>query len=142
MSEKDVRWAMALPWVATASDGGALKPNPKERPHPRNFGTFARKIGRYSIQDKVIPLPQAIRSATGLPADIFGIPERGYLRPGYQADIVVFDPAVYRDRATFDRPQEYATGVRYVFLGGQAAIDGCRPSTILFGRALRYRSRQ
>ena len=137
MSEKDVRWAMALPWVVTASDGAARAQNPAEHHHPRNFGTFARKIGRYAIQDKAIPLPHAIRSATGLPADIFGIPERGYLRPGYHADIAVFDPATYRDRATFEKPQEYATGVRYVFLAGQAAVENGKPGAKLFGRALR-----
>ncbi|NQT17490.1 MAG: D-aminoacylase, partial [Planctomycetes bacterium] len=114
MSEADVRWAMTLPWVATASDGAARTQNPSEHHHPRNFGTFARKIGHYAIEEKVLSLPQAIRSATGLPADIFGITERGYLRPGYHADIVAFDPATYRDQATFDKPQEYATGVRYV----------------------------
>ena len=140
MSEKDVRWAMALPWVATASDGAARSVNPNEHHHPRNFGTFARKIGRYAIQDKVIPLPHAIRSATGLPADIFGIPERGYLRPGYHADIVVFDPATYRDQATFAKPQEYATGVRYVFLAGHTAVDDGKPSATLFGSVLRHRS--
>ena len=140
MSEKDVRWAMALPWVATASDGAARALNPSEHHHPRNFGTFARKIGRYAIQDRIIPLPQAIRSATGLPADIFGIPERGYLRPGYHADIVVFDPATYRDQATFDKPQEYATGVRYVFIAGHAAVDNGKLGAKLFGGALRHRS--
>ncbi|NUQ61184.1 MAG: D-aminoacylase [Pirellulales bacterium] len=140
MSEDDVRWAMALPWVATASDGAARALNPHEHHHPRNFGTFARKIGRYAIQDKVLSLSQAIRSATGLPADIFGLSERGYLREGYQADIVVFDPAEYRDRATFEKPQEYATGVRYVFLNGQVAVDGGKPGSKLFGRALRHRS--
>ena len=139
MSEDDVRWAMTLPWVATASDGAARTQNPNEHHHPRNFGTFARKIGRYAIQNKVLSLPHAIRSATGLPADIFGIAERGYLRPGYHADIVVFDPATYRDQATFDKPQEYATGVRYVFLAGQVAVDDSKPSPKLFGRALRHR---
>ncbi len=142
MSEDDVRWAMGLPWVATASDGAARALNPNEHHHPRNFGTFARKIGRYAIQDKVLSLPQAIRSATGLPADIFGLSERGYLRAGYHADIVVFDPAAYRDQATFDKPQEYATGVRYVFLAGHAAVDDGKPSEKLFGRALRHRSAQ
>jgi len=92
MSEADVRWAMALPWVATASDGAARAQNPREHHHPRNFGTFARKIGYYALAEKVITLPHAIRSATGLPADSFGIPERGYLRPGYHADVVVFNP--------------------------------------------------
>ena len=140
MSEDDVRWVMTLPWVATASDGSARAVNPEEHHHPRNFGTFARKIGRYAIQEKVLSLSQAIRSATGLPADIFGLAERGYLHPGYHADVVVFDPATYRDHATFDKPQEYATGVRYVFLGGQAAVDQGKPSPKLFGRALRHRS--
>jgi len=140
MSEADVRWVMTLPWVATASDGAARTQDPNEHHHPRNFGTFGRKIGRYAIQDKVLSLPQAIRSATGLPADIFGIAERGYLRPGYHADIVVFDPATYRDQATFDKPQEYATGVRFVFLAGQAAVDDSKPGAKLFGRALRHRS--
>ncbi len=64
----------------------------------------------------------------------------GYLRPGYHADIVVFDPATYRDQATFAKPQEYATGVRYVFLAGQAAVDDSKPSAKLFGRGLRHRS--
>ncbi len=140
MSEADVRWAMTLPWVATASDGAARTQNPNEHHHPRNFGTFARKIGYYAIEENVLSLPQAIRSATGLPADVFGIAERGYLRPGYHADVVVFDPATYRDRATFEKPQEYATGVRYVFLAGQAAVDDGKPSPKLFGRALRHRS--
>jgi N-acyl-D-amino-acid deacylase len=138
MSEADVRWAMTLPWVATASDGAARARNPSEHHHPRNFGTFARKIGYYAIQEKVLSLPQAVRSATGLPADIFGLPERGYLRAGYHADVVVFDAAKYRDQATFDKPQQYATGVRYVFIGGQAAVDDSKPSPKLFGRALRH----
>ena len=142
MAEEDVRWAMTLPWVATASDGAARTPNPNERHHPRNFGTFARKIGHYAIQEKAISLTHAIRSATGLPAEIFAIPERGYLRPGYYADIVVFDPGEYRDRATFDKPQEYAAGVRYVFLAGQAAVDDGKPSEKLFGRALRHHATQ
>ena len=140
MSEEDVRWAMTLPWVATASDGAARTQNPNEHHHPRNFGTFARKIGRYAIEDKAFSLAHAIRSASGLPADIFGIAERGYVRPGYHADIVVFDPTTYRDQATFDRPQEYATGVHYVFIGGQAAVDDGKPSSKLFGRALRHGS--
>lgn len=140
MSEQDVRWAMALPWVATASDGAARIPDPNEHHHPRNFGTFARKIGYYAIQQEAISLAHAIRSATGLPADIFAIPERGYLRPGYWADVVVFDPASYRDQATFDKPQEYAAGVRYVLMAGQAAVDGGKPSSKLYGRALRHRS--
>jgi N-acyl-D-amino-acid deacylase len=138
MSEDDVRFAMKLPWVATASDGAARKQDPSEHHHPRNFGTFARKIGRYAIEEQVFSLAHAIRSATGLPADIFKIPKRGYLRVGYHADVMVFDPATYRDRATFEKPQEYATGVRYVFLAGVAAVDDGRPNPKLLGRALRH----
>lgn len=140
MSEEDVRWAMRLPWVATASDGAARAVNPAEHHHPRNFGTFARKIGRYSIQQKVLPLAAAIRSATGLPADIFAIPERGYLRSGYHADIVVFDPATYRDQATFEKPQQYATGVRHVLIGGQTAVRDGRPNEKFLGAPLARQS--
>lgn len=136
MSEEDVRWAMTLPWVATASDGAARALDPNERHHPRNFGTFARKIGWYAIREKVISLPAAIRGSSGLPADIFGIPHRGYIRSGYYADIVVFDPATYCDRATFDNPQEYATGVRHVFIAGRSAIDDGQPTGKLLGAPL------
>ncbi len=138
MSEDDVRWVMQLPWVATGSDGSARSVKPREAPHPRNFGTFARKIGRYAIEDKVVPLALAIRSASGLPADILGLADRGYLRPGCAADIVVFDPATFRDTATFESPQQYATGVHWVFVGGNAAIEDGQPSEQLFGRALRH----
>ncbi len=138
MSEDDVRWVMQLPWVATGSDGSARPVKPGEAPHPRNFGTFARKIGRYAIEDKLVPLALAVRSASGLPADILGIADRGYLRPGCFADIVVFDPRTYRDTASFDSPQQYATGVRWVFVAGSAAIEDGQPSEQLFGRALRH----
>src|SRR5207245_5365542 len=91
-------------------------------PHPRSYGCFPRKIGRYAIEEQVLPLEQAIRSATGLPADILRLPERGYLKPGYYADVVVFDPKTFRDTATFDRPHQYATGVHYLFVNGVPAI--------------------
>ncbi|MBN1590668.1 MAG: D-aminoacylase [Pirellulales bacterium] len=138
MSEDDVRYAMKLPWVATASDGAGALASPTGRGHPRSMGTFARKIGRYAIEEKVVSLAHAIRSATGLPADILGLADRGYLRPDYVADVAVFDPATYRDRATFEKPRVYATGVRYLYVAGHAAIDAGRPSEKLFGRALRH----
>ena len=97
MDEADVRYVMTLPWVATASDGSA-KIDDGSRPIPRSFGTFSRKIGRYAIQDKVLPLTAAIRSATGLPADIIGLKDRGYLREKLAADIVVFDPKTFEDQ--------------------------------------------
>jgi N-acyl-D-aspartate/D-glutamate deacylase len=136
MDEADVRLVMALPWVATASDGASKIAN-GTRPHPRSFGTFSRKIGRYSIQDKVVPLPQAIRSATGLPADILGMADRGYLRKDFIADIAVIDPKTYLDRATYEEPFKPSTGVRWLFLAGKPAIADSKPQDILAGKPLR-----
>jgi N-acyl-D-amino-acid deacylase len=136
MDEADVRYVMTLPWVATASDGSS-KVDDGSRPHPRSFGTFSRKIGRYSIQDKVLPLPAAIRSASGLPADILGMKNRGYLRKNLAADIVVFDPNQYEDHATYEKPFEPSTGVRWLLVGGKLAIADGKPQDILAGKPLR-----
>jgi N-acyl-D-amino-acid deacylase len=136
MDETDVRYVMTLPWVATASDGSSKIDN-GTRPHPRSFGTFSRKIGRYSIQDKVVPLPAAIRSATGLPADILGMTDRGYLRKDYIADIAVIDPKTFADRATYEEPFKPSVGVRWLFLGGKAAIADGEPQDVLAGKPLR-----
>ena len=108
-------------------------------PHPRSYGCFPRKIGRYAIEEKVVPLEHAIRSASGLPADILKLPERGYLKAGYFADVVVFDPKTFRDPATFDKPHQYATGVRYLFVNGKLAIDEGKHTGALAGIALRHR---
>ncbi|MBL8829255.1 MAG: amidohydrolase family protein [Planctomycetaceae bacterium] len=136
MHEDDVRYAMQLPWVSTASDGSAKTPG-LDRPHPRSFGTFSRKIGRYAIADSVITLTHAIRSASGLPADILGLTDRGYLKPGLIADVVVFDPKTFRDQATFDDPFRYSTGVRHAFVAGVRAIHEGVPTGALAGKALR-----
>ncbi|MCC7420030.1 MAG: D-aminoacylase [Planctomycetaceae bacterium] len=135
MDEDDVRFAMRLPWVATASDGRAYIPN-ADRPHPRSYGTFSRKIGLYSIEEKTLPPAQAIRSASGLPADILGLPERGYLKAGFFADIAVFDPKSFRDEATFADPHRYSRGLRYVFVNGTPAVYQGQPTGALAGRAL------
>lgn len=136
MHEDDVRYAMRLPWVATASDGSAKIPG-LDRPHPRSFGTFSRKIGRYALAEPVVTLTHAIRSASGLPADILGLKDRGYLKPGLTADVVVFDPKEFRDQATFDDPFRYSTGVRHVFVAGVSAIHEGVPTGALAGKALR-----
>jgi len=138
MSEEDVLLGMTFPWVATASDGSGHVAKPGASFHPRSFGTFPRKIGVYTLQRKVIPLAKAIRSCSGLPADILKLPERGYLREGMYADVVVFDPKSYIDRATFEEPGVHSTGVRYLFLAGKLAIDGAARSEKLYGRALRH----
>lgn len=136
MNEDDVRYGMSLPWVATASDGRAAIPD-KDQPHPRSFGTFSRKIGHYAIEQKVVALPQAVRSASGLPADILSIKNRGYLKENYVADIVVFDPQTFRDRATYDAPYQYSTGVRHVFVAGTAAVSEGIPTGALAGQVIR-----
>jgi N-acyl-D-aspartate/D-glutamate deacylase len=138
MSEEDVRLILRQPWVATASDGVSLVPSASDVPHPRSYGCFARKIGRLAFDEKLIPPEQAIRSATGLPADILGLSRRGYLREGYFADVVVIDPAQYRDRATYDKPHQYAEGVRYLFVNGRAVIGGGEYTGALAGRVVRH----
>jgi N-acyl-D-aspartate/D-glutamate deacylase len=137
MSEEDVRLIMKQPFVATASDGSSQVPS-ATMPHPRSYGCFPRKIGRYAIEDGVITLEHAIRSASGLPADILNLPHRGYLKAGCFADVVVFDPKTYRDKATFDKPHQYATGVRFLFVNGRLAVDQGQATNVLAGRVLRY----
>lgn len=136
MNEEEVRMAMQLPWVATASDGAARIPD-HDQPHPRNYGTFSRKIGLYSLKEKVLPLSQAIRSSSGLPADILGLSDRGYLRPGLAGDIAIFEPQTFLDTATYTHPARYSTGIKYVFVAGTPAIFEGVPTGALAGRALR-----
>ncbi len=141
MSEQDVRWVMQLPWVATASDGRVRVPE-KAKPHPRSYGTFSRKIGYYCLREKVLPLEQAVRSSSGLPADILGLRNRGYLRSGYMADVVVLDPKQFIDRATFKEPYKTSQGVKLVLVNGQVAVRDDRPTGTLAGRALRHAAPQ
>jgi N-acyl-D-aspartate/D-glutamate deacylase len=140
MNEEEVRLIMKQPFVATASDGTSQVPGPSV-PHPRSYGCFPRKVGHYAIAEKAIPVEHAVRSGSGLPADILRLSDRGYLRPGYFADVVVFDPETFRDRATFDRPHQYATGVRYLFVNGKLAIDEGKYTGALAGKVLRHRGR-
>lgn len=135
MSEEDVRFGMQQPFVATASDGLAHLPTGKDKPHPRSYGTFPRKI-RYALDEKVITLEHAIHSASGLPAQILGMPDRGTIRVGSAADLVAFDPETFRDVATFDDPTEYATGVMYLFINGVPVIDDGEYQDKLIGRPL------
>lgn len=139
MNEDEVRLFMRETFIATASDGSAMSLDAASQPHPRSFGCFSRKIGFYAIEGKVLPLAQAIRSASGLPADILGLPERGYLKAGYFADVVVFDPATFRDQATFTKPLAWSTGVKLLFVNGQIAVEDGKPTEKLAGRALRHK---
>ncbi len=135
MNEEDVRYVMTLPWVATASDGG-VKVDDGTRPHPRSFGTFPRKIGHFAIEEKVISPEKAVRSASGLPADILKLPARGYLKPGYFADVVVFAPESFRDHATYQEPFKQSTGVQWLFVNGQPAIEDGELGVKAAGRPL------
>jgi N-acyl-D-aspartate/D-glutamate deacylase len=139
MTEEDVRFVMQQPWVATASDG-SVKAASGDMVHPRSFGTFPRKIGLYAVREKVLPLEQAVRSATGLPADILRLPERGYLKPGYFADVTVFHPSNIIDGATFEKPFEPPAGIPWVIVNGTVAVKNGEPAKTLSGRALRHTS--
>ena len=139
MQEDDVRFAMQLPWVATASDGRAYLPA-ADRPHPRSYGTFPRKIGLYAQQERVLPLEQAIRSCTGLPAEILGLTDRGLLEATFAADVLVFEPEKFIDQATFEDPHRYATGVRHLFVNGEPVVYQGKVTGALPGQALRHRS--
>jgi len=138
INEEDVRFVMTHTWVATASDGRSHLPSATV-PHPRNYGTFPRKIGHFAIREKALPLALAIRSATGLPADILGIKDRGCLRPDCKADVVVFDPERILDTATFEDPHNYSHGVEYVFINGQPALAKGKATGALAGVALRHK---
>lgn len=124
MHDDDIETLMVQPWTMTSSDGG-LVPIGEGVPHPRNYGAFARKIRLYVKDKGTVSLEQAIRSMTSLPAQVFGMPERGLLRPGMAADVAVFDLDAVRDVADYTDPHRYSEGMVHVFVNGQAAIrDG------------------
>ena len=128
MSEDNVKQALALPWMTFDSDEGSYAPEGdflKFQPHPRAYGNFARLLGRYVREEHIITLPEAIRRLTSLSAHNLKLHDRGELKAGYFADIVIFDPAAIADHATFEQPQQYATGMHDVFVNGaQVLKDG------------------
>jgi N-acyl-D-amino-acid deacylase len=128
MSEDNIRKQIRLPWVSFDSDAESLAPEGvflQSNPHPRAYGTFARLLGRYVRDEKLIPLEEAIRRLTSLPATTLKLERRGALKVGHFADLVVFDPAAVQDHATFDKPHQYSSGVRHVFVNGvQVLRDG------------------
>lgn len=136
MNEDDVRFVMGLDYVATASDGSSRDPATRDMPHPRSFGTFPRKI-RYALDDHVLSIEAAVRSNSGLPAEILRLPDRGKVQAGFIADLVAFDPANFRDAATFDEPTKLTPGISYLFVNGVAAIAEGEETGKLAGKALR-----
>jgi N-acyl-D-amino-acid deacylase len=145
MSEENIRKQIGLSWVSFGSDAESLAPEGvflKWNPHPRGYGNFARLLGKYVREEKIIPLEEAIRRLTSLPAENLKIERRGLLRPGYFADVVVFDPESIRDHATFDRPHQYSTGVTHVFVNGVQVLregehTGATPGRVLRGPGYR-----
>lgn len=136
MSEEDVQRVMRDEASMIASDGG-IPAYGVDMPHPRGYGTFARVLGRYVRELGILSLPVAIRKMTSAPAFRLGLADRGVLREGAVADLVVFDPATITDHATFSEPHRYATGVRHVFVAGAWALRDGEPTGIRAGRALR-----
>jgi N-acyl-D-amino-acid deacylase len=141
MSEDNVRRQVALPWVTFCSDAGSLATEGvflKSSTHPRAYGNFARVLGKYSRDEKVLPLQDAIRKLTSQPAATLKIKQRGSLAPGYFADVVVFDPAKVQDHATFEKPHQYSTGMVHVFVNGVQVLKngehtGATPGRVVDG---------
>ena len=132
MSARDVKTFMRQPWTMTSSDGGS-----QGFPHPRTFGAFPRKIRTYVLDEQVVDLAAAVRSMTSLPAQVFQINNRGVIRHGAYADLVVFDLDKLRDRATFTDPVQLAEGMVHLFVNGKAAIADGQFTGSLDGRVLR-----
>jgi N-acyl-D-amino-acid deacylase len=142
MSEDNVRKQIKLPWVTFGSDASSMapvEPFTLSSAHPRAYGNFARLLGRYVREEKLIPLEEAVRRLSALPAENLGLRDRGRLRAGQFADVVVFDPATIGDRATFERPHQYAVGMRHVFVNGVQVLKDGEHTGALPGRALKGR---
>ena len=135
MLDEDIERLMRQPWTMTSSDG-ALISFGAGMPHPRGNGAFSRKLRKYVVEDHVVELPAAIRSMTSLPATVFNLPDRGVLRPGAFADIVVFDLAKVRDRATYEQPHQMSEGMVQVLVNGKFAIRDGKFTTDHAGRVL------
>ena len=135
MSEPDVERIVAQPYTMIASDSGVIRMN-NGVPHPRGYGNNARVFARYVRERKLIGIEDAVRKMTSLPAATFRLWDRGLIRPGMAADVVVFDENRIADRATFDKPHQYAEGFAYVLVNGRAVIDGGKHTGATPGRAL------
>jgi putative CocE/NonD family hydrolase len=140
-AEENIRKLVPLPWVSFCSDEASQAPEGvflKSLPHPRAYGNFARVLGKYVREEKLLSVAAAVRKLSGLPASNLGLDHRGYLREGYFADVVVFDPNTIADRATYQKPHQYAVGVRDVFVNGVQVLKdgehtGAKPGRALWG---------
>jgi N-acyl-D-amino-acid deacylase len=140
MSEDNLRKQVKLPWVSFCSDAESQAPEGpflKTNPHPRAYGSFARVIGKYVRDEGLVTLQEAVRRLTSFPAANLKIQKRGWLKPGYYADVVVFDPDKVRDYATPKEPHQYSTGMVHVFVNGQQVLADGEHSGALPGRVVR-----
>ncbi len=140
-SEDIVRRAAALPWVSFNSDEASMAPEGiflKSNPHPRAYGSFARVLGKYVRDEKIMSLQEAIRKLAALPAQVLRIERRGKLEEGFYADVVVFDPATIQDHATFAEPHQYATGMQHVFVNGEQVLKDGEHTGATPGRFVRW----
>jgi N-acyl-D-amino-acid deacylase len=139
ISEENIRKELSKPWISFGSDEASQAPEGvflKSNPHPRAYGNFARVLGKYVRDEKVIPLTEAVRRLSALPATNLGLDHRGFIEKGMFADVVVFDPATISDRATFEKPHQYAIGVKNVFVNGAQVIKDGEHTGAKSGRAL------
>jgi N-acyl-D-amino-acid deacylase len=141
LEEADVQRIMKHPQVMIGSDGRLARYGDDSSPHPRAYGTFPRVLGRYSRDLKLFPLETAIYKMTGQSAQRLRLRERGVLRAGNYADVVVFDPATIADKSTFEQPHQYSVGIDYVFVNGVAAVDAGKYMDTRSGRVLKRTSR-
>jgi N-acyl-D-aspartate/D-glutamate deacylase len=140
MAEADVDFLLPKPQSMIGSDGRSFTPGGPTgtgHPHPRSYGAFPRVLARYVRDKHLLPLEEAVHKMTGKPARKLRLDRRGELRPGYFADVVVFDPATIRDRATFEAPHQFAEGIHWVIVNGHIALDRGRASAELVGQVLR-----
>jgi N-acyl-D-amino-acid deacylase len=135
MQESDIRAFMVQPWTMTCSDGQLTSPGDGV-PHPRSYGPYPRKLRRYVVEEKALTLERAIHSMTGLPGAVFRVRDRGVIRAGAFADVVIFDLAAVRDRATYEQPHQLSEGMRHVFVNGQAALTDGKVTDGRHGRTL------
>ncbi|UCH58147.1 MAG: D-aminoacylase [Candidatus Bathyarchaeota archaeon] len=142
MDEGDIRRIMSSPYHMVGTDAGSTAPTGfmrRGKPHPRHYGTYPKILGRYVREEGVLSIEQAVRKMTSMPAQRFGILDRGVLRPGMWADITIFNPDTVIDRATYQDPHQFPEGIEYVIVNGQITVDSGKYTQALAGRILRKR---
>jgi N-acyl-D-amino-acid deacylase len=143
VSEDNMPRQLALPWVSSGSDAESSAPVGVfllSSPHPRAYGNFARIFAKYVREEHVLPVEEAVRRLTSLPADVLSLDDRGRLRAGAFADVVIFDPNTFQDHSTYEKPMQYATGVTDVFINGKLALKDGQPTGTATGRVVRGRA--